>query len=106
MSEEIKNEEVNNEEVNIDEKLNELLNDPSIKTEEEKKFIQEVGEALKKGEVPIDLIMNKANEASSKFDNFKNTSPEFELLGKSIQNKINTEIEKMLEELKNLSVGK
>lgn len=75
MSEEIKKEE---EEINIDEKLNELLKDPLVKGEEEQLFIKTIGEHLKKGEVPLDLILNKAKESSTKMEELKKLNPEFE----------------------------
>lgn len=75
MSEEIKKEE---EEINIDEKIDELLKDPLIQGEEEQTFIKTIGEHLKKGEVPLDLILNKSKESSAKMEELKKLNPEFE----------------------------
>lgn len=106
MPEEIKNEEVKNVEQIVDEKMNEILNDSTIKNEENNKFINDVGSSLKKGEVPIDMIMNKYNEAFSKLDDIKKNHPEFESFVKHYQDKINQGILKMQEMLKNQSNGK
>lgn len=75
MSEKIKKEA---EEINIDEKLEELLKDPLIQGEEEQTFIKTIGEHLKKGEVPLDLILNKSKESSAKMEDLKKLNPEFE----------------------------
>lgn len=85
----------------IDEKINELLNDPLIKTEEDKKFINDVASSLRKGEMPIDLISNKYNEAISKLNDIKNNHPEFESFTKHYQNKINEVMTQLTEQLKN-----
>jgi hypothetical protein len=98
-------EEIKNEQEEIDKKIDELLNDPVFKTEEEKKFLNNVASSLKKGELPINLIMNKANEASSKLEEILKTNPEFDFFVKHYQNKINDDISKMIEELKNYSGG-
>lgn len=94
-------EKIKNEEQLIDEKINELLNDPLIKTEEDKKFINDVASSLKKGEMPIDLISSKYNEAISKLNDIKNNHPEFESFVKHYQNKINETMMQMTEQLKN-----
>ena len=104
MSEEIKNEEVN--ESNIDEKLDEMLNDPSIKTEDEKLFLKDVGESLKKGEVPVNLFLNKLDEASSKLQQLTKTNPEFESFVKHYNNKIGEVINEFINPLKNKTDGK
>lgn len=75
MSEKLKQEA---EEINIDEKLEELLKDPLIQGEEEQTFIKTIGEHLKKGEVPLDLILNKSKESSAKMEDLKKLNPEFE----------------------------
>jgi|APGre2960657404_1045060.scaffolds.fasta_scaffold37352_5 F0F1-type ATP synthase delta subunit len=75
MSEELKKEA---QEINIDEKINELLKDPLVKGEEEQTFIKTVGEHLKKGDIPLDLILAKSKESSAKMEEIKKLNPEFE----------------------------
>ena len=77
MSENIKIKTEENEE-DITKKLNELLEDPLVKGEQEQNFIKNVGEYLKKWEVPLDLILDKAKESSSKMEELKKINPEFE----------------------------
>jgi len=98
MSEKIKKEA---EEINIDEKLNEMLNDESFKTEEEKIFLKDVAESLKKGEVPINLFLNKLNEGSSKLEELTKTNPEFESFTKHYNQKINDMMSEIMETLVN-----
>ena len=102
MSEEIKNEELNEKtiEPTIDEKLNELLNDGSIKTEDEKIFLKDIAESLKKGEMPFDLILNKTNEATSKLEDLKKLRPEFESFSNHYTQKINQIMSEMLQPFK------
>ena len=95
--------EIKNEEENIDEKLNEMLNDPSIRTEDEKNFLKDVAESLKKGEIPIDLMLNKLNEGSSKLQQLTNTNPEFESFAKHYNQKISEIMSEIIEPLKNQS---
>jgi hypothetical protein len=98
-------EEIKNEEVNIDEKLNELLNDPSIKTEEEKIFVKNVAEKLKAGDVPIDLFMDKRNELKLKFEEVIEKVPEFKQVSELYLKKFDDEMNKMYEMLKNINSG-
>ena len=99
-------EEIKNEEQTIDEKLNELLNDPLIRTKEEKDFIQNIGESLKKGQIPIDLILNKTKDATSKLEDLKKVNPEFESFVNHYKNKINETMEEMKILLKDITLEK
>jgi F0F1-type ATP synthase delta subunit len=94
-------EEIKNEEVNIDEKIKELLNDPLIKTEEEREFVNNIAESLKKGDVPVDLILNKSNEALSKLKDLTNLHPEFDSFVKHYESKINEAMAEMTKQLSN-----
>jgi F0F1-type ATP synthase delta subunit len=97
MSEEIKNEE---EEINIDEKLNNLLEGPLVRTEEDKTFIKNIGESLKKGEFPIETVSNKVKESLSKLEDLKKEHPEFESFVSHYKNIINENMLKMTDLLK------
>ena len=96
-------EEIKNKEENIDEKINEMLNDPLIKTENEKNFLKDVSESLKKGEIPVTLFLNKLNEGSSRLEELKKTNPEFESFAKHYNQKISEIMSEMIEPLKNQS---
>ena len=90
----------------IEEKLNEQLNDPTVKTEEEKKFITDVVDKLKTGEVPVDMILGKFNESITNLDNLKKTNPEFESFVSHYQTKINDAMKQFNELLKGQTVTK
>lgn len=90
----------------VEEKLNEYLNDPSVKTEEEKKFITNVVDKLKTGEVPVDMILGKFNESITNLDNLKKTNPEFESFASHYQSKINDAIKQFNELLKDQTSNK
>ena len=91
--------------VNIDEEVNKLLENSSITTEEDKNFIKNIGESLKKGEPPIDLIFGKSKEAISKLDELKKTNPEFESFVTHYKNKINESVNQMMKLAKDMSHG-
>jgi F0F1-type ATP synthase delta subunit len=90
----------------VEEKLNEYLNDPSVKTEEEKKFMKDVVDKLKTGEVPVDTILGKFNESMSSLDNLKKTNPEFESFVSHYQSKISDAMKQFNELLKNQASNK
>lgn len=96
-------EEIKNEQENLDEKINEMLNDSSFKTEEDKKLIKDIGESLKKGEVPTHLILNKSNDAFSKLNELKNTNPEFESFVKHYETKLNEALSELTKLSKNIN---
>jgi hypothetical protein len=118
MSEEIKNEEekiideqisnsvTKEEEEIINEKLNSLLEDPLVRTEEDRIFIKTVGESLKKGEVPIELVSNKLKESLSKLEDLKKEHPEFESFVSHYKNIINENMLKMTDLSKPQNFGK
>jgi F0F1-type ATP synthase delta subunit len=90
----------------IEEKLNEYLNDSTVKTEEEKKFMTDVVDKLKTGEVPVDMILGKFNESIANLDNLKKTNPEFESFVSHYQSKINDAMKQFNELLKDEAVTK
>lgn len=90
----------------IEEKLNEYLNDSTVKTEEEKKFMTDVVDKLKTGEVPVDMILGKFNESIANLDNLKKTNPEFESFVSHYQSKINNAMKQFNELLKDEAVTK
>jgi F0F1-type ATP synthase delta subunit len=98
-------EEIKNEQEEFDKTIDELLNNPIFKTEEEKKFLNNVVASLKKREIPIELISNKVKESLSKLEDLEKQHPEFESFVKHYQNKINDNMSKMIEDLKNQSSG-
>jgi methanogenic corrinoid protein MtbC1 len=98
-------EEIKNEEPTIDEKISELLNDPSVKTDEDKKFLKDVAESVKKGEVPVDILLNKISTVSSALNNLKKTNPEFSSFVRHYQTKMDEAIKQLNDDLKNESNG-
>jgi len=99
-------EEIKNEEQTVDEKINELLSDPLIKDEEDRQFLKNVGESVKKGHVPVELLLNKVDSVSNKLNDLIKANPEFASFLKIYQDKMNDVMLQFNEALKKENSGK